>query len=135
MFQTVERSWNGVRNFRILKSFLLTSQNRRVDTCGFKRWLNKFVAYCQIVNSTDYIRETLGANLRMSLESCHTAKTVDAENNSCPLPNQCRIFFKQTLAFTLLAVLRYILSHLLFLYLHSRFFLFVEDNRTVVLKK
>ena len=28
-----------------------------------------------------------------TLESWHTAKTVDADNNSCPLPNQYRISF------------------------------------------
>ena len=45
--------------------------------------------------------------------------------------------FKQTLAFTLLAFLLYILLHFLFLYflifiLHSHLILSIEDNRTVV---
>ena len=55
-----------------------------------------------------------------------------------PAPQSASHSFKQTLAFTLLAFLLYILSHFLFLYfliyiLHtSHFILSVEDNRMVV---
>ena len=66
-----------------------------------------------------------------ALESWHTAKTVDADNNSCPLPNQYLILLLKQMCLTLITCIVHLL-YLLVLISYSLHISSVEDNGTVV---